>query len=291
MLIRSIAIFFAALAALSAQLPDAGRGRGEFGPEPGPLLDGGARFLSAEPGRPRRVIKNAPYSAEAITETTQTLPDGNRIRQSITVHMYRDSEGRTRTEQPLHTLNGLAPNANLPQVVFINDPVANVNFALNPTSRTATRSSWDRPSTERPAMRRPEPGITPMTAGPGRTRELGRGASDANLKSESLGRQTVEGLAADGVNTTMTIPAGQIGNDQPIQIVTETWYSPDLQMVVLSKRSDPRKGETVTRLSNVSRSEPPHTFFEVPADFKVTEQARPGRGLGTRPVLGVPAKQ
>src|SRR5882762_10154610 len=101
MLIRTIITGLLVLAAANAQLPDSGRGRGRFGPDGPPLFDGGARFLSAEPGRPGRVVKNAPYSADAITETTQTLPDGNRIRQSITVHLYRDSEGRTRSEQPL----------------------------------------------------------------------------------------------------------------------------------------------------------------------------------------------
>src|ERR1039457_6957241 len=118
MLIRKALIGVLALTAAGAQGPDPERGRGHFGPPPTPLFDGGARFLGAEPGRPGRVVRNAPYSADVITETTQALPDGNRIRQSSTVHVSRDSEGRTRSEQSLHTLGGLAPNANLPQVVL-----------------------------------------------------------------------------------------------------------------------------------------------------------------------------
>jgi len=225
------------------------------------IFEGGARFLGAEPGRPGRVVRNAPYSADVVTESSQTLPDGNHIRQSNTVHIVRDSEGRTRSEQSLRTLGGLAPNAHLPQVVFINDPVTNSNYALNLNSRTATKSTVDRPP-----MRRPEGGFR-------------RGGLDANSKVESLGRQTMEGLAVDGTRTTLTVPAGQIGNDQPLQVVTETWYSADLQTVVLSRRTDPRTGETVTRLTNVSRAEPAHSLFEVPADFKVSEsQNRPGRG-------------
>ena len=73
----------------------------------------------------------------------------------------------------------------------------------------------------------------------------------------------------------MTIPAGQIGNEQPLQVVTETWYSPELQTVVLRKRSDPRSGDTVTRYMNVSRTEPPRTMFEPPADFKISETGHP----------------
>jgi hypothetical protein len=286
-LIRKTLIGVLALAAAaSAQTPDPGRGRGRFAPGSDPLFEGGARFLGAEPGRPGRVVKNAPYSADVITETTQALPDGNHIRQSSTVRVSRDSEGRTRSEQSLRTLSGLAPNANLPQVVFITDPVANTTYALNPASHAATRSTWERSpaSGVRPMMRRPESGVAMNAQNAGAARGFRRGGSELNLKREPLGRQTIEGLAVDGTKTTQTIPAGQIGNEQPIQIVTESWYSPELQTLVLSKRTDPRTGDIVTRLSNVSRSEPPRALFEVPVDFKVTETtARPDRGPSPRP--------
>jgi hypothetical protein len=232
---------------------------------------------------PGRVVKNAPYSADAVTETTQTLADGNRIRQSSTAKVYRDSEGRTRREQSLNALGGLAPNADLPRVVFINDSVAGVNYALNPKDRTATKSAGGRAgrtpgSNQQMARLRQQPADW-SAANAGR---WGRGGAAArqNLKTESLGRQTIEGVQADGARTTMTVPAGQWGNEQPIQIVTERWYSPELQTVVLSKRTDPRMGETVSKLVNIGRGEPPHSLFEPPADYKVTE-------AGTR--LGRPA--
>jgi hypothetical protein len=210
---------------------------------------------------PGRVVKNAPYSAEMITETMQTLADGNRIHQTITAHVYRDSEGRTRTEQPLNGLGALAPNGNFPTVVFIHDPVAGANYALNPKNKTATKSAWMARGRGRA-----------NGAGPGR----GPGAS-GNGKTESLARQTIEGLPAEGTRTTVTIPAGQVGNEQPIQTVTERWYSPDLEIVLLVKQSDPRMGETVTHLANVSRAEPPRALFEVPADYKLAEAGQ-GRG-------------
>jgi hypothetical protein len=103
------------------------------------------------------------------------------------------------------------------------------------------------------------------------------------VKTESLGSKTVEGVTAEGTRTTMTIPAGQVGNEQPMQTVVETWYSADLQTVVLSKRSDPRNGETVTRYTNISRTEPAHSLFEVPADYKVSDSA----GRGSRPTSEV----
>ncbi len=270
--------------AASAQNPGPGRGRGRFGPTAvDAAAPGGARFLGAEAGMPGRVVKNAPYSAEIVTETTQTLTDGNHIRQSSTAKVYRDTEGRTRREQSLNALGGLAPSSNLPQVVFINDPVAGFNYALNPQNRTATKSAWARPgrggqaqSANQPMARLRQQSAERSAASAGR---WGRGAAARqNIKTESLGRQTIEGVPADGTRTTMTIAAGQWGNEQPIQIVTERWYSPDLQTVVLSKRTDPRMGETISRVTNISRAEPPSSLFEPPADYKVAEAGnRAGR--------------
>jgi hypothetical protein len=176
----------------------------------------------------------------------------------------------------------------VPQVVFINDPVAGFNYALNPQNRTATKSTWSRPGrgtqaaqgSSQPMARLRQQSADGSAATAGR---WGRGAAARqNVKTEALGRQTIEGVPADGTRTTMTIAAGQWGNEQPIQIVTERWYSPDLQTVVLSKHTDPRMGETVSKLANVSRSEPPNSLFEPPADYKVAEAGnRTGRPAAT----------
>ncbi|MEP7273999.1 MAG: hypothetical protein ABI882_21045, partial [Acidobacteriota bacterium] len=92
-----------------------------------------------------------------------------------------------------------------------------------------------------------------------------------SAKTESLGDQVIEGVRCEGVRRTMTIPANSIGNDLPINIVSEDWYSPELQVLVLTKHSDPRSGETIYRLTNINRSEPDRVLFEVPADFAVKE--------------------
>ncbi len=150
-MMRTTLISFLVLASGAlAQPPGPGRGPGRFG---GPPQGMPGRFLGAEAGMPGRVVKNSPYSADMVTESTQVLPDGNHIRQSSTVHVYRDSEGRTRREQSLRTLGGLAPNANLPSVVFINDPVAGANYALNPSDKTATRTTWTPRGAGEPAGR------------------------------------------------------------------------------------------------------------------------------------------
>ncbi|HZG54086.1 MAG TPA: energy transducer TonB [Pyrinomonadaceae bacterium] len=95
--------------------------------------------------------------------------------------------------------------------------------------------------------------------------------SGAKPVKESLGKQTIEGVEAEGTRTTITFPAGMMGNERPINIVSERWYSPELQTVVLTKHSDPRFGETSYRLTNINRSEPARTLFEVPSDYTVKE--------------------
>lgn len=262
-MIRTIAISLLALAA----------GAWAQGPPPGGRGMGmGGRFLGAEPGRPGRVVTGAPYSADVVTETTQTLSDGNHIRRTTTSHVSRDSAGRTRQEQSLSGLSTIAGSAGLPHLVFVHDPVAGVSYAMNADTKTATKTAMP--------QRMPGAGAgggnNPMRDAQMIRRGVlgGRNASLQNVKTESLGRQTIEGVVADGTRTTLTIPAGQMGNEAPIQIVNERWYSPDLQTVVMSKRSDPRTGETVMRLANVNRSEPSPTLFQVPVDYKVSDNTR-----------------
>ncbi len=266
----TIVALIALAAGAFAQGPLPGRGgRERMGfdgiPGPGGPIEPGAGMLRAG-------VTNAPFSADVITETSQTLADGNHIHQTITSRVYRDSEGRTRREQAVN-LNGLAPNASMQQMVFINDPVAGVSYSLNAKDHTGMKYVRNGRGSQRLSPDASGGGPRPRAGGPD---ALGMGrpnAADQNLKTEALGRQAVEGVQAEGRRTTMIIPAGQAGNDLPMHIVVESWYSSDLQTTVLSKHSDPRNGDTVTRLANISRSEPPHTLFEPPADYKVSESA------------------
>jgi hypothetical protein len=228
---------------------------------------------------PGRIVKNAPYSADVVTETTQTLPDGNRIRQSSTVKVYRDGEGRTRREQSAQ-LGGLSGSANMPSLIFIHDPVGGVSLALNAKDKTGTRVAIASGRGPGGGMGR---GPMPMRQGQQgqQAAERPRRAGSNDVKTESLGTRSFDGVMAEGRRTTMTIPAGKMGNELPMQIVTETWYSNELQATVYQKRTDPRSGEVVTHFTNISRTEPSRTLFDVPSDFKVTE-AGARRGPGPR---------
>jgi hypothetical protein len=89
---------------------------------------------------------------------------------------------------------------------------------------------------------------------------------------EPLGKQTIEGVNAEGTREVSTIDAGAIGNDRPIQVSTESWYSADLQMNVMTKHSDPRTGDESFRLTNINRAEPAAYLFQPPAGYQITER-------------------
>jgi len=239
-------------------------------------------------------VLGAPYSATITNESVQTLADGNRLVQTSTGTTARDSQGRTRQDTVLPPIGNLSA-ANAPHLIFIHDPVAQTSYTLNLTEKTAQKM---------PALP-PLAGSTTGVTGATVTMRVieGNGAplppSDAmpttmaapapgiffekhlitseqdQGNTEDLGSQTIEGVLVNGVRTTHTIPAGQIGNDRPIAIATEVWTSPDLKTVVYSKRSDPRMGEQTFRLTNIVRTEPSPSLFTVPADFKIVEGPQP----------------
>ena len=237
-------------------------------------------------------ILGAPYSATITNESVQTLADGNRLVQTSTGTTARDSQGRTRQDTFLAAIGNLSA-ANAPQLSFIHDPVAQTSFTLNLTEKTAQKmaapplagATAGAPGAV-VAMRVVEGGaplpplddmpttIAAAAPGPFLEKHLITNELDQS-NTEDLGSQTMEGVLANGVRTTHTIPAGEIGNDRPITIVTEVWTSADLKTVVYSKRSDPRMGEQTFRLTNIVRTEPNPSLFTVPADFKIVEGPQP----------------
>jgi hypothetical protein len=245
-------------------------------------IDQSFHFVSSEFSWEDKIVKNAPYSAEAVTETTQTLADGNRITHKNSSQIYRDGQGRTRREQTLDMVGPWAA-AKPRKTIFINDPVAGVNYILEPESKTAEKITLNKRGTPGelgsvgfairraplPSGETPEVGVADVMihAAPG-VRVEARQPS----KNEPLGKRVIEGVQAEGTRSTITIPAGQIGNDRPIEIISERWYSPELQTTVLKRHNDPRTGETVYRLTNLRLGEPGPLLFEPPPDYTVTEE-------------------
>lgn len=242
-------------ALLLAQVPPPGGPGGDHSMGHGPL---GPLHLGHG-----KVITGAPYSADLSNQMSQTLADGNTINHNQTGHVARDGQGRTYSQE---TFAGGFMGATLPvTVVFITDPVGGYSYILNTEKKTATRSQFKRPDDGGQAGQRP-----------------GRRADRPNppdVIATDLGTQMINGVTATGKSRTRTVPAGAVGNSQPLVSTDETWYSPDLQTFVLAKHSDPRMGQSTFSLNNIQRSEPAASLFQVPSDFTVTD-AKPHGGHG-----------
>lgn len=214
-----------------------------------------------------RTVTGAPYSAEIITETTQTLSGGNRIDRKETGDVYRDSAGRTRQERTLSMIGPWVASGKPVKIVTIHDPVEGVDYVLNAAMKAAYKLP---PSRHMPSGNRPESGMRPR-----------RGEPSVPTSTESLGTKMIDGVKAEGTRKTAVIPAGKIGNEKPITIVSESWYSPELHVYILTKHDDPRFGDTTYRLVNIKLGEPPESLFRVPSGYAI-RNAPPAR-FGQRP--------
>jgi hypothetical protein len=251
----------------AALLPNA---RAQNPPAPGGRF-GRARFARAHPFSGGKVVTGAPYSAQVVTEHTQTLPDGNTIHTTTTAMVYRDSQGRTRREQEIGAIGPWAAQGTPRKVISITDPVAGVIHTLNPDTQVAR---------EMPFRARARAWRAAKTAG--------QKPENPNVKTESLGTQVIGGVTAQGTRITRTIPAGQVGNQAPIVITTERWYSPELQTDVMRKQVNPEFGETTFQLTNIVRAEPDASLFQVPPNYTIRSR-RPS--TSQQPAAKTPSEQ
>jgi hypothetical protein len=263
----------------------AGLARAQQEPPPpqGPMMHGGPggefmgppmgeriELLGFEGMHGGKVVTGAPFSAVAVSISTQTLADGNQISHKTQTNLFRDSQGRFRKEVTLPAIGPLATAGQPKSFIFINDPVASTNFVLHPDEKIAEQ------------MGKPHGGMKGAMKGEMKDKAgawEAKAEASGNFKKEDLGTQTIAGVSAQGTRYTRTIPVGQIGNEKVIVIVSEHWYSADLQMTVMSKRSDPRFGETTYTVTNIQRTEPAASLFTVPADYTVKQGGMGHHGM------------
>jgi hypothetical protein len=241
-----------------------------------------------------RIVKNAPYSAEVVTDHMQQLTDGNRIVEHSSGRVYRDKEGRVRREED-------RPSGN--PAISIFDPVSGVAYSLDPERRIAWKTSTQagvaimnkldaakmeaakieelkRRVEQAPdviemqkkleAAQRAAETMTVETAGGIVTMRRSPMGGEQH-KEEALPARTIEGVRVEGRRMTKTIAAGAIGNEWPITIVSEEWTSPDLQVLVLTDRKDPRNGDSSYKLQGIQRGDPSPSLFQVPSDYEIRE--------------------
>ncbi|MBX7172287.1 MAG: hypothetical protein K1X72_15075 [Pyrinomonadaceae bacterium] len=244
------------------------------------------------------IVKNAPFSAEAISENAQTLADGNKIKTTFSLKMYRDKEGRFRREGSINPGMLLTPIFKSQPVFHIIDPVDGVQYYLDITTKTAREtkmkpiySPGDKKIVEFPkdtvkskvveekiaknqeqkkVIEERVAKVKESLFDKPKTREVV--IESDYVKTESLGTKTIEGVEVVGSRIIHGINAGSIGNEKPIEIVYERWFSNELQLIIFSKYYDPRYGEQTYRLTNLSRNNPEKSLFEVPKDYKIISQ-------------------
>lgn len=249
------------------------------------------RVVGFEGNMDHRTVTGAPYSADVTTEFTQTLSDGTVIDRKMMRSIARDGMGRTREEITLPSTGAFAMSGAPPTIISIDDPVAHKHYMLNPKDKTAREMGGG------PKMggfgggrdgghgdgHQGGDGRGGHEGGPGGGGHEGGGhqggpgmRGDDGGTTVSLGTKTVEGVSVEGTRTTHTIPAGAMGNAQPIVISFERWYSPDLLTNVMTVRSNPFTGKTTFMLTNLKRGEPDASLFTVPSDYKMMTGG-PGR--------------
>ena len=245
--------------------------RGQAAPPPPPpphdmMMGGhgpGGGMMGGEFGE-GKTITGTQLSGDLVISRDTTLADGNRIHSESTTKVYRDAQGRVRREVGVDLATPATGNVKRSMVV-ITDPVAGKRYMLNPDNKTAR---------EMP-MRGPK---HPGEAHEEHMRAMGGPDDPGAVTKEQLGTKAVNGMQAEGVRVTRTIPAGAIGNDKPIAVVTERWYSTDLQIGVMTLHTDPMMGTVTTKLVNVVRGDPDASLFQVPPDYKV-EVGRPNEPM------------
>ncbi len=214
---------------------------------PGPM---GVEFIDG------KTIKGSPLTAVFVTTRETTLSDGNRIHNESQSKVYRDADGRVRREMGVELATPATGPAKRNLIVIV-DPVAGIRYVLNPDNKTARQTTHS---------------VRP--GGMGHEGHQGGMGGPGDVTKEDLGTKSVNGIQAEGVRVTRTIPAGAMGNEKAITVVTERWYSPDLQMVVLTSHADPMMGTMTTKLVNVTQGPPDPSLFQVPSDYAVEKGKR-----------------
>lgn len=219
-------------------------------------------FIYHEVMRGGEFIKSAPYTATAMTETTQVLADGNRIVNKSVALLARDSEGRTRREETVSNLGPLHTSAS--RLAFITDPVAKTEYVLDLDNHTARVHQL---SAVKVLTSEPKQALFQGASG-----NRLRGTSVGDVKQQALPDESLDGVACERILQTETIPAGSIGNERMIVVTSQTCASPELHLLLMRKRNDPRYGTTDYQLTGIQRNEPDASLFKIPSDFKTISE-------------------
>jgi hypothetical protein len=259
-------------------------------------------FLSVQAGAEGKVVTGKPYSAEGVTETKRVLSDGTTITRESRSKIYRDSEGRTRREMTVTGIGPLAAEGEPTTTVTVNDPVTGMAIVTHTEGKLIEADGMSKSAKREVHVKRVAVGDD-KSSGAVKAGDSASGSqtteatiwiesdgansnvvrthdftamfdrlhsvAEGEAKEEDLGERVIDGLVARGTRTTTVIPEGEIGNDQDITITHESWYSDEIEALVRSETKDPMTGTATYRLTNIVRSEPDPSLFDMPEDVNV----------------------
>lgn len=220
-----------------------------------------------------KTVTGAPLSGTLIVTRDTTLADGNKIHNESQTKVYRDAVGRVRREMGVDLATPATGRVKR-NIVIIIDPVLGKRYVLNPDNRIAHEMPAHGPGHNKDGgvhvsnMEGPD-GTGAVSIATGGPDGPGGPGGPGSVSKEQLGTKAVNGVQAEGVRVTRTIPAETMGNEKPMVVVTERWYSPELQMVVMTVHTDPMMGTVTSKLVNVTQAAPDASLFQVPSDYTV----------------------
>jgi hypothetical protein len=201
-------------------------------------------------------IPNAPFSAVINVQRSVIRPDGTAVSLKTVRAIHRDSRGRIYNEY--RTLLP-ASSSETPRIMHV--------LLYDPQTRASTTLFPPQHSYRSTTARRPPATSPPVFAS--------NGPQNSFTREEDLGVQQMDGVAAHGVRHTQTIPAGTGGaQDKDIVVTDEYWYSEDLRINLALKHNDSRTGSVILTVTQIVRTEPDASLFQIPNGYTGQESAR-----------------
>lgn len=217
--------------------------------------------------------QQTPFTAELKVSSIRTLANGTTISRESTVVRAIDSEGRT-----MDSTTSITPSGDERTLVNVYDPVAR------------TRANWDLTRKQATVTQMPSPGAMQPACGAIAPAHPAQGTQTALKRSsttEDLGTETIQGVEARGHKTTITTPAGMVGNDEPLVETLEVWMAIGIGpsgLVVREIRDDPQSGRTTRELTSLTLGDPPLSTFQPPEGYEIVTREMPvPQCAGTQP--------
>lgn len=209
-------------------------------------------------------VQHAPFTSVVTAEWTKTLEDGSTVTRENRRIVVRDGNGRIFQERRWLVPKDSQADSFLMRTE-ISDPATHIKYFCRPQEKVCSLLNYEGPPAD----------VVDQTGSQGEGKMV--------LTSEDLGKSNVSGVDVVGTRETRVIAAGVLGNDRPLSITKEFWYSPQLGLNMLVKRTDPRFGVQTFTVTEVGLAEPDPKYFQLPAGYTVRDMREPtGKGKGAQ---------